>query len=975
MGNRGKKSGYGRYVAACLLALPALLFFLGFAIKSYSSGIHQNIRESTTNSVEALTSDRLKMLDKTLTLLGAQARTLAMNLSETKRTVTPELLQAFADLDEEFLHVAVFDAEGRMVSSDGKEGKLSPEDEVYRQVFSGRSGVTDTFIGEMGYEEFRVYAPVRQGGKVTGGVFIDLDAEVLRSAGRSSLYDSAGYSYLLKRDGTILLAPATYSYAQIYHNVRDVFALSRNSQETVDAFMAALENGDSGNAVLDFSGEEQIICFEPSSVKEGWYYVSVLPLALVEDNGQAVIRLSSRMVTLFIAVVLAFLTFLGAVLFFLLRDKLKREVNEGRVYKAISENIDTAIFLMDRHTHHIRFAFENMEAILGVPVAQAEGEIFGPEWLAKMGLPAEVAGMVEQVEDSSLPAQAELKHRNPRLDKEVWLSVSVSPLNLKGRKEYMVAFTDITETRSLMEQLRESMLEAQSASAAKSSFLANMSHDIRTPMNAITGMTDIAMRNIGDRERVMDCLQKISLSSRHLKGLINDILDMSKIESGKLSLNTGVTSLPEVLEGLVNILQFQAAEKSQRLCFPILHVEHETVLCDAIRLNQVLMNITANAVKFTPEGGSIRCRLEETPSPKGEGYGRYIFSIRDTGVGMSLDFQKRIFETFTREKRAQIEKTEGSGLGMSISKWIVDKMGGTIDVDSAPGQGSEFVVTLDFPLAEDGGKRYALPLGLSLLLCDPDLESRKSGAVTLGALGFRVEAASDAKAALEHCVKRRYDVILLKSSRPEAAFFSAIQQVRGVAEEALILAAIGDFGQVREQVLAAGADGIVSPLFFKSILARDLSGVIFSRKTKAASPTAQEKPLAGCRMLLAEDNALNREVAVELLTSHGAAVDVAENGRECLERFLACRPGFYRIILMDVRMPVMDGYEATRRIRASGRPDAASIPILAVTADAFSEDIQEAKDAGMDGHISKPLDMAQVVAEVKKRIDGTPNNR
>ena len=960
------KRRHTRYLAACLLALAVLLSFLGYYMQKYSDGIHQNIRASTTKSVTALTSDRVKTLDKTLAFLEAQARALAEYLSTPELTVTQELLRTFADLDEEFLHVAAFDAGGRGLSSEGERVEVSPDDEVYRQVFSGNSGVTDTFLGAMGYEEVRAYAPIRRDGKVVGGVFLDLDAEVLRSAGRSPLYDSAGYSYLLKRDGTILLSPASYSYAQIYHNMRDILSFSKSKPETVDAFMAALESGDSGNAVLDFSGEEQIICFEPSAVKEGWYYISVLPLALVEENGQAVVRLSSQMVTMFIAVVLVFLTFLGAVLFFLLRDKWKQEVNEGRIYKAISENIDTAIFLMDRQTRHIRFAFENMDAILGVPVEQVEGHTFSPEWLARAGLPAQVAGMVERVEASAQPAREELLRRDPRLGREVWLSVSVSPLNLKGRGEYMVAFTDVTETRRLMEQLRESMLEAQSASAAKSSFLANMSHDIRTPMNAITGMTDIAMRSIEDRGRVLDCLQKISMSSRQLKGLINDILDMSKIESGKLSLNPGVVSLPEVLEGLVNVVQFQAAEKNQRLFLPILHVAHESVLCDAVRLNQVLMNITANAVKFTPEGGTIRCALAEISSPMGAGYGRYIFTVSDTGIGMSREFQKTIFETFTREKNTQIEKTEGSGLGMSISKWIVDKMGGSIEVDSEPGRGSRFVITVDFPLAE-GGAPCPVPHGLSLLLCDPDGQSLESGAATLEALGFRVEAAPGGDAALERCAARRFDVVILRSSRPEPAYFETIANVRRAAPGALLLAAAGDFADVREQALSAGADGMISPLFFRSILARDLSRTL-SHAAADAEPLSVEQPLEGCRVLLAEDNALNREIATELLAFSGASVDTVENGRECLERFTASDPGGYRIILMDVRMPVMDGYEATRRIRASGHADAASIPILAVTADAFSEDIEAALAAGMNGHISKPLDMAQVIAEIKKRM-------
>lgn len=958
------------YIAACLIVFLALILFLGHTVQKYSNGIYQNIRESTTENVQALTADRVKTLDKTLKLLEAQAKTLALDLSKSQLTVTEKTLDSFAKMDDEFLHIGVFGSDGNTVNSDGTSMKLTSGDEVYGQVFAGKSGVTDTFLGDMGYEEVRVYAPIYQKGRITGGVYIDLDAEVLRSAGERPLFDSAGYSYVLKQDGTILLAPRSYSYAQIYHNVRDVFAASNSSPKMVNEFMSALEKGERGNTVLDFSGEMQIICFEPSTVKEGWYYVSVLPLSLVENNGQTVIQLSSRMITLFIAVILAFIAFLCAMFFFLLRDKWKQETNEGRVYKAISENIDTAIFIMDQNTHRIRHAFENMHKILGIPAEKVQGRICNDQWLAQAGFPVQVADMVEEVERSTQPVTAQLKHNNPHLGKEVWLSVSVSPLELKGRKEYMVTFTDVTENKNLMEQLHASMLEAQSSNEAKSSFLANMSHDIRTPMNAITGMTDIAIRNIEDRERVLDCLRKISLSSSHLKGLINDILDMSKIESGKLTLNSGITSLPEVMEGLVNIVQFQADEKEQQLVVVMQHVEHETVLCDAVRLNQVLLNILANAVKFTPCKGSIRCNVEETSSPCGGEYSRYLFTVKDNGIGMSEELRETIFDAFTREKSSRIEKIEGSGLGMSISKWIVDQMGGTIQVSSQLGRGSEFMVTLDFPVSGRPIEVSGLEQGLSLLLIDRDEQSRHSAASNLQTLRFLVDTAFDTKKALElishkHEAGCEYDVILLNHYFSKEDLFASIARIREAAPCSIIIVAAGNDSEIGKQAEKEGADGVISPLFFKSILSRELKRILL-HKADEPMPLPSDKPLEACHVLLAEDNELNREIAVEILSSSGALVDAAEDGQQCLERFLASEAGYYQMILMDIRMPVMNGYEAARRIRSSTHANGKTIPILAVTADAFSEDIQAAEDAGMNGHISKPLDMAQVIAKIKR---------
>lgn len=951
----------------CLLVLLVLILFCTQTTRKLSSGIYQNIRASTTESVKTLTSDRARMLDKTLELLKVQARTLAAYLLETDFKITPAILQPFLDMNEHFIRIVAFHADGTAVSSDGAIDKLPVESDVYKQVFAGKCGVTDTFPGAMGYKEVNVYAPIYKNTQIIGGVYINLKAEALRNAGKNPLYESSGYSYILKRDGTILLAPSSYSYAQIYQNVREVFLISQSDQETVDAFMKALENGDSGNAILNFSGDMQIICFEPLLERNDWYYVSVLPLALVESNGQEVLHLSSRMISLFVIIILVFLAFLSFILFLTFRDKWKKQVNDGRVYKAISENIHTAIFIMEKHTGHIRHAFENMQNVLGIPAEKVQDCHFSREWLMRVGLPVEVAAMVARVEVSSQPATTELKHFNPALNKEVWLRIGVSPLLLKGRKEYMVAFTDITENKRLMEELRSSMLEAQSASAAKSSFLANMSHDIRTPMNAITGMTAIATANIDDKNRVLDCLRKITLSSKHLTGLINDILDMSKIESGKLSLNPDNTSLPEVLESLANITQINAKAKQQCLTIVVKHVTHESVLCDSVRLSQVLLNILSNAVKFTPEKGRIRFLMEETVSPSGAEYGRYIFRVKDSGIGMSKSFQKTIFESFTREKNRRIEKIEGSGLGMSISKWIVDQMNGTIQVISAQNEGSEFIVTLDFPLAAGKAEQNTLS-GASLLLAFYDAELLESTAQTLRELDAQAEAVSDAETVFA-CLSsgKTYDAILADCSFPgfdPAVTPQKIQSSCTGAPPVVILSA-SNCSDAEEQSSLAGANAFISPPFFKSVLYQNLSHIL-SGKADDSLTLSPDRTLEGIRILLAEDNELNREIAIELLTCNGVIVDAVEDGRQSLARFCSSPPGYYRMILTDIQMPVMNGYESARRIRISRHPDAKTIPILAVTADAFSEDIESAKKAGMNGHISKPLDIGQLIAEMKK---------
>ena len=523
-------------------------------------------------------------------------------------------------------------------------------------------------------------------------------------------------------------------------------------------------------------------------------------------------------------------------------------------------------------------------------------------------------------------------------------------------------------TKQQMQELEMARKEAVRANKAKSEFLSNMSHDIRTPMNAIVGMTAIAIANASDQQQVQNCLKKISLSGRHLLGLINDVLDMSKIESGKMTLSMDQISLREVLEGIVSIVQPQVRAKNQQFDMSIHDISSENVCCDGVRLNQVLLNILGNAVKFTPEGGKIYVAMYEEPSEKGENFVRIHFIISNTGIGMTKEFRERIFESFVREDSMRVRKTEGSGLGMTITKYIVDAMGGRIDVDSELGKGTSFHVTLDLEKAEIPEADMVLP-PWNMLVVDDDRQLCESTAASLQAIGVQADWTLDAEKALEMVEKRRndpYQVILLDWKLPGMDGITAARELRRRYGEdiPILLISAYDWSDIEAEAKAAGVTGFISKPLFKSTLFYGLKP--FAETMAVPEAKKEESALAGRRVLLAEDNDLNWEIAEELLSAEGLELDWAENGRICLDKFANSQIGHYDAILMDLRMPVMTGYEATEAIRKLDRPDAATIPIIAMTADAFAEDVRKCMEAGMNAHVAKPIDVRDVCRQLLK---------
>lgn len=519
-------------------------------------------------------------------------------------------------------------------------------------------------------------------------------------------------------------------------------------------------------------------------------------------------------------------------------------------------------------------------------------------------------------------------------------------------------------------RLNEAAKEAEAANRAKSDFLSTMSHDIRTPMNAILGLTTIAQRNADDPAIVKDNLHKIGLASNHLLTLINDILDISKVESGKFSLTPVVFSIVDVTENLVNISQPMVKEKSIDFDFHVNTMEHEYLHADQLRINQVFINILSNSLKYTEPCGSVTVDLQELTSDM-PGTVRLVYRVADTGIGMSEEFMAHMFEPFSRQTDSRVNKVQGTGLGLAITKQMVDLMGGTIECQSKEGEGTTFTITLDVPIAERETEDMTLE-SVDVLIVDDDEALLHTVQTTFTSLGARVEVASSGAQALEmvearHAQHEDYDAIIVDWKMPGIDGIEVVRRMRALCgdQKPPILVSAYDWSDIEERAKEAGADGFISKPPFRSTWYRAINELL--RLTPDSSVNEDDySDIAGMRVLVAEDIDVNWEILSTLLMMHGIEATRAENGQIAVDLLASSRPGAYDLVFMDVQMPVMNGIEATKSIRALPDEQVSTIPIIATTADAFSEDVALCMDAGMNGHIAKPIDIKLVLKEIRK---------
>lgn len=571
-------------------------------------------------------------------------------------------------------------------------------------------------------------------------------------------------------------------------------------------------------------------------------------------------------------------------------------------------------------------------------------------------------------------------------NRRAWIRATVvlAETTADGRpRRALYVAQDVTESKLWEEQeqraLKEACEAANHANAAKSEFMSRMSHDIRTPMNAIIGMTAIAGRYLEDRDRVADCLGKITVSSRHLLSLINEVLDMSKIESGKIDLAEEEISLSDLIDNLVTMIRPSMQEKNHNFDVRIVNVEHEQTIGDAVRLQQIFMNILGNSVKYTHPGGNIEMEIHEKPSSM-RGYGCYEFVFRDNGIGMSKEFQEKLFEPFTRAEDSRVSKIEGTGLGMTIARNIARRMNGDITVESEPGKGTQFVVTLILKLMDTTAPDTEKLMDLPVLVADDDEAACEMTCLILESIGMKGEYVLSGSEAVElvwehHRKEQDYFAVILDWKMPGMDGIETAQAIRrrvGSDVPIIILSAY-DWSGVEEEARHAGVSGFISKPMFKSRLVylfNQLAGNDKSQKRREKERITRIPP--GKRVLLAEDNELNREIAEELIGQTGVTVESVENGREALERFEKMGENYYDMIFMDIQMPVMNGCDAAAAIRRLPRRDAAKIPIVAMTANAFAEDVQRSRSAGMNQHLTKPLDIEQLMKCMGTWLGGKP---
>ncbi|WP_411338099.1 ATP-binding protein [Ruminococcus gauvreauii] len=964
-----KKAGDTKMMA---LAVSLILIAIAMATivinLTYVNSIKKLVRSTTVNNISELTANKAQNLDERLRSEHVALKSMADSIA------SHDDIYALSNIVTEYqeTHHAscmwIFDLQGNGWSSNVEDELFPPgqTEEFFAAALRGESGMSDSFIGEKGRKQILFYTPIRREEKVVGGLYESYPVELLQNTYGSGTYNDAGYSYVLGKEGKVILSSLRYSYLQIYENFRDVLNNDGgNDQKDISVFMDALKSGKKGSATFKFGGDEQFLSFIPLEEKEGWYFVTVIPLDMVEQDGTVIVTLTIRMaVILLLAVAIVLVLAITAIYY---RNKKRRdyEVYIQNTYQAISQNIDTVIFIVEPKTKKVEYVFDNVQEILGIPAQR----FYEPEE-PSMGEFQHTISELLLMDPPNSKTTWERSLYNDVLGRQMWLEITVHPVLLGGVPKYIYAVTDHSQERHIREKLSAAVAAAEQANAAKSQFLSNMSHDIRTPMNAIVGMTKLAMIHIEDKSKVYNCLHKTELSSRHLLNLINDVLDMSKIESGKLTMTVEDFSLSELIEGATAIVQPQCRSKEQAFAVETKNIRHEYLIGDMLRMNQVILNLISNAVKFTPPKGKITVLIEEL-SQKHTGYAMYRFQISDTGSGIAPEFLSKIFLPFEREDTRNVHHTEGSGLGLAIAKNIVEAMGGQITVESEIGKGTTFTVELELQIhhsEKEAAENVRVLKGLHVLAADDSEEDLTLLNTYLTEFGMETDIAATQEDMLSMVSKEdSYDLIIIGGKTEYARENRFLTISDSIVYGKLVLILNSDDPAEKFNVTGREVDLILQKPILKSSLYKNLS-ILFDEPAPDDTDAALQDIMRGRRFLLVEDNELNREIAMEFFELSGAVVEGAEDGKAGFEAFLSKEAGYYDAVFMDIQMPVMDGYEATRRIRASEHKQAKDIPIIAMSANVFAEDKRASQTAGMNAHLGKPMMMDEVCQVLRKLL-------
>ena len=818
---------------------------------------------------------------------------------------------------------------------------------------------------------------------VHGYLVKEMSTNELRDAFAISFFQNHGHPYLVSKQGDILLRATTLKGNKTSKNIFTLLAEQKsNDKSAVDKTAKIIANGESGWAVFNYDNEDNVYCFVPVDNTE-WYMVSVVPKTIVDAQTNSILRETSALV---VVIILGFIFLIGLLLYREHKNLLKLQAEnlvERKMLAASARETNNLVLGINLDTDNYRVIVDaqNQTEDFSEDATYSELiELFTTEADAEYRDEFKARFNLDNLKKIFAAGQKReyLEVRASKNGETHWLGIEATAIDTVDGVMRAVYASKIIDEAKEIEDNRRFMLQnaldmAEHANKAKTTFLNNMSHDIRTPMNAIIGFTALAVAHIDDKTAVQSYLYKISVSSRHLLSLINDVLDMSRIESGNVKVEESEVHLPDVLHDLRTIIYANIKANQLDLFIDTQDVVHENILTDKLRLNQVLLNIASNAVKYTPAGGMVSIRIIEKPC-ENKDYGNYEFRIKDNGIGMSEEFQKHIFESFTREKSSTVSGIRGTGLGMALSKNIVDMMNGTITVTSELGKGSEFVVSLRLKLSTKKVETVNPPelVGLHALVVDDDLNTCSSVTKMLSTMGVRSEwttigkeAVFRARFALEQ--NDEFGIYIVDWMLPDMNGIEVVRRVRAVIGEGkpIIVLTSYDWTDIEVEAREAGVTAFCSKPIFMSELREVLSAPFI----KVEEKSKEENTFKGQHILLVEDNKLNQEIAASILKMAGFNVDLAEDGTVAVEKVKNSAPGTYDVVLMDIQMPRMNGYEATKAIRALENKQKADIPIIAVTADAFEEDRQKALDAGMNGHVTKPIEIPKLLETLAKVLE------
>ena len=790
----------------------------------------------------------------------------------------------------------------------------------------------------------------------------------------NSAFEGNASNYVIYPDGRVVIDNSVNRKETIYNFIAMLRSYSDLSEEQITELSNAFAQGSSGNLRVKLGDTSYYLVYEGAAV-QNWTMVGLVPVSIVNANLDELWFRTAQIVA-GIASGLALLVILLIVRrsHTTLRRKNTEILYRDELFQKLSRNVDDVFLMVDVKTTKADYVSPNIERLLGIPWREVRQDIHILDRLHPKDAPGHGKNLLEGLL-SGEQREWDKEYEHQETKERRWFHVIAMGSEVEGRAKYILVLSDRTADRQVNQALSDAVAAAETANRAKSTFLSNMSHDIRTPMNAIIGFTTLAISNINDTERVKDYLGKTLASSNHLLSLINDVLDMSRIESGKIHLEEVEVNLSDVLHDLKTIVSGQIYAKQLELYMDVMDVTDEDVYCDKTRLNQILLNLLSNAIKFTPAGGTVSVRVRQLAG-KVRGCGQYEFRIKDNGIGMSQEFAKKIFEPFERERTSTISRIQGTGLGMAITKNIVDMMGGTIEVQTAQGKGTEFTVCV--PMRAQTEQRPVEKIteleGLKALVVDDDFNTCDSVTKMLVKVGMRAEWTLSGKEAVLRArqsieMSDAYHAYIIDWRLPDMNGIEVTRRIRSLNDDTpIIILTAYDWSDIEVEAKAAGVTAFCAKPMFMSDLRETLMSALGQKQTDAVQGLLPDKnaDFKGKQILLVEDNELNREIAQEILREYGFLVDSAENGAVAVEKVSTAAPGSYDLVLMDVQMPIMDGYTATRQIRALDDPARAKLPILAMTANAFDEDRRNALESGMNGFLSKPIVIGDLVQELHK---------